>query len=411
MKKLLFAILFSAISAASFGQITIQGFLKRTDSSAVKLDSVWVSPDTGQSFPTRVTLTDTSGFFATQVQNISPGQRIVTRARDCNNVFVTDTQTYNGGNTVNSNLVICIAPTFKITGYVHLGNTTKRPPVGEGRVYLIQKCAGDVLSYIDSTNTDTNGFYSFDPYPTLGSGCNLIMRAAMGNNATEYAKYVPGYHLTNTSYGLKWSSSTEVTTAMGNSGVDILLPEAINNTGGPSEISGIAVDENSAVLRGYIMVITDMNDVTVAYTHTDNNGKFSFGNLPFGTYKVFGDVWGKSNPALVVKVSADELIVSDILFVENNFEYKGWRSTSIDYVNSSEKIVAFPNPIVGSLTINNLPKCSSINLTSVTGRVVYSKTNNKVSKLVIPAGNLPKGVYMLQISNESAVIERLKIVK
>ncbi len=413
MKHVLFVILFSALASYSYGQISISGYLKRTDSTVVKLDTVYARPDTGSAFPLQFDITDTSGFYSMQVPSLPAGFKVVTSAKDCNGIFVTDTQTYNGGNVIWSNLVICVAPTFKITGYVHLGSPAKRPPVGEGRVYLIEKCAGDVLNYIDSTNTDTNGFYSFDPYPTLGSGCSLIMRAAMGSNASEYSRYVPGYHLTNTSYGLRWAVSAEVTQSMGNSGVNLLLPEAINTTGGPAVISGRAVHSaTNNVLSGYQMTMTDMNDVTVAYTHTDASGNFSFSNIPFGTYKIFGDVWGKANPDFVIKVSADEFLISDILFVETQTEYHGWRTTAISDNELMKDVVAYPNPVNDHITIANLPANSNthIRLVSADGRVLYSVNNVKKQQVKVSTESLPKGLYLLEVMCRDKT-KRLKVLK
>lgn len=414
MKKVLFVILLFAIANHSYGQVVISGILKRTDSSVVKLDSVFVRPDTGNLFQQRHTVTDTNGSYSIQLPSLPAGFRVITFARDCNNNFVYDTVTYTGGQTMTSNLVVCIAPTFKITGYVHLGSAAKRPPQGEGKVYLIEKCAGDVLAYIDSTSTDTNGFYSFDPYPTLNSGCSLLMRAALVRNAADYSKFLPAYHLTNTSYGLRWSTTTEVTQAMGNDGVNLLLPEAINLTGGPSEISGYAVDAaTNNPLQGYIMFITDMNDVTVAYTHTDMTGKFSFTNIPFGTYKVFGDAWGKSNPDLIVKVHADEVNVTDILFTENQFEYKGWRYTGIEDNVQGANLLVYPNPVKDQLTITNIPVSENgaqVKVYAMDGQLVQYVSNIRKEEYVLPTTQLSKGVYIVEVTfGESSKV--IKVIK
>jgi len=71
-----------------------------------------------------------------------------------------------------------------------------------------------------------------------------------------------------------------------------------------------------------LVYLIDDKGKAVSYTHTDTDGKFDFGKVPVGNYKVWGEMAGKQTiPALaninniVNKVSGINIIIGKIQLV------------------------------------------------------------------------------------------------
>lgn len=422
MKKIIIlAFLFiTAANLASAQNSQILGNMKRYDSTLVKLDTVELYVDTNagpQVFPPMQTMTDTSGEYIFNFPTSTPiGTVLKVSAKNCDGLIFDSTYVYTG-NKIICNLRVCVTAPKKFDGYVHLGDPNKRPAPGNARVYLIERCPGNVsaINMIDSTTTDTNGYYSFGTkYPTINNGCQLIMRARLLPQSPDYANYLPAYNTSNTSYDLRWSGGLEVTSNMAFDGVNMLLPEAHNPFGGPCYLGGLVVDAGAgstgASLQGRIILMTDYNDVPVAYAYSDANGMFKISNIQFGTYKLFGDSWGRSNPDLLVKLDANNVIISNILFEEiDTTVFKGKLLTGIGNLDNQHLIKVYPNPADDLLNVSGLSMLDdediNIEILNSVGQKVYSDhTNNNTDKVIIPLNSLVAGVYILHISTQQGIM-------
>ncbi len=156
-----------------------------------------------------------------------------------------------------------------------------------------------------------------------------------------------------------------------------------------------------------------MNDVTVDHTFTDVNGNFSFTNLPFGTYKLFGDVWGKDNPDLVVTVDADHVNYYNIVFHENSTEFKGMIAVSVGDNTLSTDMLVYPNPAQDYIYIHdagNHAGDKTVTLMNTTGAVVFAQQYSTDNTIAVPLQALPQGMYILNITT-SAGHATYRIVK
>lgn len=407
MKKLYILILLLCFAAGANGQRQVSGQVLRTNGDTVINAMVYIYPDTVNDTATFVPMLDSSnfnGFFQfTLPLSVPVGAKFIISTLNCDSAtFITNNLTYAGAN-INSNLIICVVQNTSFSGYVHLGSPLKRPAVKDAWVYLISKCPGDVLSYIDSVETDTNGYFRVDSFPTLGTGCELIMKAVLKNTSADYKKYLPAYHESSTTYSLRWSGGKEISQPASKNGVIILLPEAMNPFGGPSVLAGYAMDSATQnKLPGKVLFITDMNDVTVDHTFTNASGNFSFTNLPFGTYKLFGDVWGKDNPDLVVTVDADHVSYYNIVFRENSTEFKGMIAVSVaDNSALANNILVYPNPAQNFIYIQHASGSAgdkTITLMNTTGSVVFHQQYSPAATIAVPLQAFPRGVYILNIA-------------
>lgn len=422
MKKLyvLIILLITANLAYSQGVDTVSGSVYRVNGDTVKNYAITVRPQTSGPFPAPFTTpiftgTNSDGFYMFELPDTSTPYMVRIEMVNCDNTIYSDSLVFLGQRTFNSDIRLCniISPDTP-RGYVYLEDPNSRPNKGDAIVYLIQKCTGtaDTVSFIDSTATDTNGFYSFSYYPTLQSNCSLIMKARLRQPSQDYYKFLPAYHLSQNSYALRWHDAQTISRFTSSLGVNIMLPEAVNPFGGPAIISGTAVYKNTTTaIPGRLMFITDMHDVTVAYTYTDANGFFSFSNLQFGTYKVFGDAWDVANPAFTVTVDANSVHVTNILFTEDNIEYKGqFITTGIgDTDNKSLQINVYPNPVTDVLYVENASNVQALTacLQDVSGAVLWK---GMVTDSGISTSALPKGVYILHVQGEE-VTKTFRIVK
>lgn len=401
-------ILLVCLATAANAQRQVTGMVLRTNGDSVQNAKVHLYADTLNdtiSFAPLLDSTNANGFFQfTLPASVPVGGKFVIATLDCDSTtYITRNLSYTGANMYGNNLIICVSPTTAFAGYVHLGSASKRPPPQEARVYLISKCPGNVLSFIDSVETDTNGYFQVDSFPTLGTGCELIMKAALKTTSSDYKKYLPAYHETANTYSLRWSGGKEISLAASKNGVIILLPEAMNPHGGPSVIAGRAIDSMTQNrLPDKVLFITDMNDVTIDHSFTDHNGNFSFTNLPFGTYKVFGDVWGKDNPDLVVTVDADHVNILNIVFTENSTEFRGAIAVSVaDNSGLQSAVAVYPNPAQDIVYISGAEKIDGdkrVTLTATSGAVVYRNSYSSGEKIAVPVQPLPQGIYILQLA-------------
>lgn len=408
MKKLYILILLLCFAAGAYGQRQVSGQVLRTNGDTVINAKVYIYPDTVNDSATFVPMMDTTNangsFQFTLPLSVPFGAKFIISTLNCDNTnYVTNNLTYAGAN-INSNLIICVAPNTLFSGYVYLGSPLKRPAIKDAWVYLISKCPGDVLSYIDTVETDTNGYFQVDSFPTLATGCELIMKAVLKTSSSDYKKYLPAYHISSTTYSLRWSGGKEISQPASKNGVIILLPEAMNPHGGPSVLAGYAMDSvTQNKLPGKVLFITDMNDVTVDHTFTDASGNFSFTNLPFGTYKLFGDVWGKDNPDLVVTVDADHVSYYNIVFRENSTEFRGMIAVSVADRNAlSDNLQVYPNPAQDFIYIHDKQAVDKkVTLMNTTGAIVFSNRYNAANTITIPVQSLPRGVYILSIATDN----------
>lgn len=406
MKKIYLLILLLSAASMAQGQFTVSGLVNKTNGDSVQGAIVHVYPDTTSGPPTFTPVMDTTnsaGAFSVQLPAIPNGSKYIVATLDCDNTTYVSNQLTSTGSNQGTTLTICVAPSTNFSGYVYLGGPLKRPAVKDAWVYLISKCPGDVLSYIDTVETDTNGYFQVDSFPSLATGCELIMKAVLKNTSADYKKYLPAYHESSTTYSLRWSGGKEISQPASKNGVIILLPEAMNPHGGPSVLAGHARDEATQTrLPDKVIFITDMNDVTVDHTFTDANGDFAFTNLPFGTYKLFGDVWGKDNPDLVVTVDADHVSYYNIVFHENGTEFRGMIAVSVAGNSAlANNILVYPNPAQDFIYIQHASGRAgdkTITLMNTTGSVVFHQQYSPAATIAVPVQALPRGVYILNIA-------------
>ena len=142
-------------------------------------------------------------------------------------------------------------------------------------------------------------------------------------------------------------------------------------------------------------------------------------------YMVFLMVWGNAedvNKTITFKsydpISTNELtaINATLKFIPESITGSPTNPYSIDFakkiteinVINNKNIEVYPNPIIDAFRIKGLVGIANINLTDMNGKILIHRQVNENE--AISTQTLPKGMYLLQITNNDGVVKR-KVVK
>ncbi len=82
-----------------------------------------------------------------------------------------------------------------------------------------------------------------------------------------------------------------------------------------------------------------------------------------------------------------------------------------EIANPLQLVTIYPNPAHTNITINNLPHNSTIHITDISGRVLYTQYNKNNSTLQIPVNGISNGMYFVQIINGEHRVNKKVVVE
>lgn len=319
---------------------------------------------------------------------------------------------YQGANVI-SNFVVCGTTSNTISGTVKLA-TASGNPAYPATVYLIHKTMDTVtnayqLTLLDTTATNTNGEYQFTGI-IYGAG-DLLVKSALTINNPDYSNYLPTYK----ENALMWNVALPVSFTAGANNIHMV---AGTNPGGPGFIGGSVLqgaNKTTGVgdpLGNRLILLTTLNDAGVGYTYSDANGLFAFSNLAYGTYKLFGDAWGKNNAVDTITLSATMPSVQ-VVFSENSTVNM---PTGIGNTPAIVNVLVYPNPFSNSLTLSGLKHLKDktvINIYNSLGALcIHQDIEASSNDLQLPTKQLSSGSYFLQLkNNQGHVIFNASLIK
>ena len=368
------------------------------------------------------TLTNSSGVYSfTLPAAVKTGDPLVVYTKACG-AMPMNFHMYAGSN-ITSNFSICaVTTTYQLHGVVSLGSVSN---TGLAKVYLIHQqfdssIMAITLSAIDSAITgSTGGAYSmsFSAIPYQMSYGKLLLKAMLLPSHPNYANYLPTYHTSS----LVWSGAASLAASnFAPATATNINMTAGTNPGGPGFIGGsvlVGANKNTGVgdpLSSRVLLLTNLAGQAIAYTYSDASGHFQFPALAYGTYQIFGDAWGKTNPALTVTISAAKPSVADVVFEENDKTFKG----HIGSLNAGSTIAlnavkVYPNPVTDHVQFSGLNAISgskTVVLSDVTGAVISRQAIEFGAPANISTATLPAGIYMLRLQTAEGSAS-FKIVK
>lgn len=307
------------------------------------------------------------------------------------------------------NVAICGTP-MRFWGGVYGYSPTNGYWFANAKVYLIAVTAinpatGDTtLTAVDSfvTNSQATFDVSYAALPTQWVTNGLRLKAALQPSDPQYANFLPSYFLPQAPV-LNWRDAMPMYYQLHE--IDIELMNGVN-PGGPAFVGGsvlLGANKNAGVgdpLSKRLLLLTKSTGEAVAYTYSDANGKFSFPSLPLGSYNIFGDAMGKSNPALSFTLTQANKSIVNIVFEENSKTFKGRiGNLAVGGTSAVDAIRVFPNPardVVNVQGLSAIGGSKTIILLNVAGAEVARQTVSK-GEAALPVAGLPSGVYILQV--------------
>jgi hypothetical protein len=412
MKQLSLICILVCLLAGAAGAATISGTLfSATTCAGVSGQKVYIRDSLG--WRDSLITGSTGAFSFTIPASILAGSTLYLSTSNCGLTFQQGFP-YNGSS-IRSNIVICGTPTGGVYLNVRLGTGSSAPLAsGPFVVYLIRRDVDPVT--LDTTLTAVDSSYEAVGYtgftwislPCVPAG-TYLMKAALRPGHPNYASYLPTYH----DSSLNWNHADTLTTPMlySYAYANVWLV-AGTNPGGPGFIGGsvlLGANKSTAVgdpLSSRILLLTDaLTGKAVAYTHSDASGQFRFPSLPYGTYKIFGDAGGKTNPPLTVTLSTTQQTVNNIVFEENDKTFKGHFNTlGVGPLAALPGVSVFPNPVTDFANVYGLAAIEgskTILLSNITGAVISRQTISQGADATVSTAGLPAGVYLMQVQTEA----------
>ncbi|MFK7907333.1 MAG: PKD domain-containing protein [Chitinophagales bacterium] len=312
-----------------------------------------------------------------------------------------------------------------LCGSVNVANNFNEPTAYDATVYLIEYDANNnTLTAVDSTiaigfgwGQDDSSSFSFYCFDGLEEGSQYLVKAAMNEWSPLYNDYLPTYY----DGVLSWMDATTVTVDEDLYGIDINMV-AGDNPGGAGFIGGNIADgagKSLSELEGIMVILLDASGNPIGFTHTDEEGNYSFDGIAYGTYTVHIEIINLPSEPVTVTISQDIPMVEDANFIKTNEE------VSADFSSSIEDLILVgingfnvaPNPIQVQTVIGfNAERAmeADLGIFNVMGQRVHQESLNVEAgsnTFEVDASNLPNGIYLIQLSQNGQAVHQVKVVK
>jgi hypothetical protein len=284
---------------------------------------------------------------------------------------------------------------YDIAGRIYnVDNIFSYSPVGanEAKVYLIKLITGGTLDAIDSTLTDSQGMYTFNNKPID----DYRIKVALNTSSPNYAFNIPTYY----NSAIMWYDA-QVVTLFGNTYTkDIYMSYGVNN-GGNGFISGNVFQGANKPTRSsedITLILIDQTTLTpVAYTKPSSNGNYSFGNLPNGTYRVYGELLNRASIPDNIVINATQSTHTNKNFIYNDIVIQPTSgSLSIKNIEMEKGISIAPNPAQGSFKLYNSKEDRNIQIMDMTGRLIQEFDLKTGQHKQIDCQGWNAGIYLIQ---------------
>lgn len=310
------------------------------------------------------------------------------------------------------------------------------------------------LGCYDNTFNGGSGPFPYDAFIAKlnSSGSSLLFSTFIGGTDNDEAYgldidnnnnvYITGYTespdfpITTGAYDTTNNSSDAFILKLNNTGSNLSYSTFFGN-GGSQEGLAIALDQNNNVwfcgtTTGTMPITSD------AFDNIMDEGFFAGLNLSSSTLLYCSYVGGTTTGAVNVPKSVDTDLMGGIYlagwtgatdfpittgaFQTTNASFTGYNDAFllkfqhetttgiIDFIESYEMLI-YPNPAVEIVTIENLPIGSTVNITDLSGKVVYTfVTQSELT--TINTTEFVNGVYIIQANcNGSTVTKKLIVNK
>jgi PKD repeat protein len=253
------------------------------------------------------------------------------------------------------------------------------------------------------------GTWSAINYGVISNGEYIINQVPKGNyllyalpNLEKYSNYLPTYYIN----AFTWNQAQEVKVNETVANATINLIGLNSTTKGNGKISGsITIDEDAyekdifgrvgsnslgrttaSKVANIPVYLTDNTGKIIAWTLTDEDGNYTFENLPTGSFKVSvqkPSTQGGESSTVSLSQGKPEAVVEKLEIT------KAGRVTGTTKNENGEALFAYPNPSKGNIQFS---KRVSGAIYDVTGSLILKLDNTTTANL----SAVEKGIYLLK---------------
>lgn len=151
--------------------------------------------------------------------------------------------------------------------------------------------------------------------------------------------------------------------------------------------------------------LLNSNDKVIKIIYSNEEGNFDFKNLPYGTYKVYPKIVGKTTyPAIVTIDETNPSVENITMKIEGNNIVFSSIKENIEVFSGTQ---LFPNPVINSLNVNinsSYIKDALLNIYNQLGQTVYTQNIpelNDNTNIQLDIEHLPTGNYFLRITDNN----------
>ncbi len=265
-----------------------------------------------------------------------------------------------------------------------------------GMAFLYRKQGTDI-ALVDTVSFYQYGYYWF---AEVLQG-EYIVKIKLTSGSEHFNDFLPSYYKNS----LFWKEADPVELLDSNNyAMDISLTEIQETETGIGSVEGFVSVEgdclNGMDLSGMTIILFDDSDKVVAFTETDGDGLYSFGNLPFGEYSLYAEASGLSTEDVAISLNEENYTLNDIELTvncDNTIGYPEYAYTELSVVD------VYPNPVTNNFKIDIESDNNSIVklcIYSITGQKVIEKefsVTSGTNTLFVNASALQKGSYLLSV--------------
>ncbi len=296
---------------------------------------------------------------------------------------------------------------YNLGGLTYTGEYPMNNPVNQGDTaiaYLYRLSANEVTQVASRQFYESGYFWFVGLLPG-----NYIVKVTLTPSSTHFGSYFFTYH----ENAVSWESAETIQIADSNYfSADIHLRQIPVSIAGPGIIKGyvqydtdqeehpLPIDETSVIL---------MNEGgnPLAFTRPEANGYFEFDNLKYGTYQLKADLTGKASYKVIITISANSPVISNVnLNILNTAAYGINDPKNI----TSAEFLIYPNPVSDILKIESTFKLNAAyyyEIRDIAGRLIQGgglQHKNGENIFTISVSSLQRGIYLIRVLNSEAAI-------